>query len=218
MKKLALSLIVLFSLHIKAEAPEATTAEQTEETTTDVRVSDIQTQVPVLMGYFISSLGSGLGSGIGTGLVRSAFAEIDQPYDILLHTAVLSQALWDNCDKEQEALRCAEIAARCNENIMKNCRTFIEQQIGDGNEPLTVMCTYGLYQHMEKFQPEQFEVNNRAYTVAATVLGFAAGAYVGTKIGNGMYNGFGWLWTKYYPAAPVIGENYIDLGHTIPRQ
>ena len=215
MKKILLSLLALFSLNIKAETPEIITPEKTEESSHELRVSDVQTQVPVLVGYFINSFGSGLGSGIGAGLARSAFTEIDAPYDMFLYTTVLSKALLSACDKEQEAVRCAAIADRYNENIMQKCREFADQQMGDGNEAIKTWFTYGLYQQMDKFQPEQFEVKNRAYSVAATILGFAAGAYVGSKIGAGMYNGFGWLWNKCYPA---VNDTYIALADTIPKQ
>lgn len=224
MKKLFLALIALLSLNIKAddqldEITPLTPHEMTQkDAPVELRVSDIKTQVPVLMGYFISSFGSGLGSGIGTGIVRSAFSEIDKPYDFALYTTVLGQALWNNCDKEQEAARCAEIAARLNANIMRDCKTFADQQMGDGDEAMKTWVAYGLYQNMDKFQPEQFQVNNRMYSAAATILGFAAGAYVGSKIGAGMYNGCASLWNWYYPQTPVIGDNYINISHTIPKQ
>ncbi len=228
MKKLALALITLFSLNIKAadhndtfqdyETPEIIAAEQTEAATPELRISDIQTQAPMLLGYFISSLGSGLACGIGTGLARSAFTQIDAPYDFACYGTFLSQALWNAWDKEQEAMRCAEIAAHGNENLIKKCKAFADQQMGDGNEAQKALFAYILYSQMDKFQPEQFEVKNRAYSVAATILGFAAGAYVGHKIGAGMYNGCAWLWNKYYPATPVIGDNYIVLADTLPKQ
>lgn len=214
MKKLALSLALMLNLHIKAEEIETNTPQ--EATPAEFRIANFKSQAPILAGYFLGSLGHGLIAGTIVNVARSPFGATDA-LDKAVYIGTLGNLLWQNTDKDQEEIRCAELAQNCNENILRTCRQFVESQIGTENEDATAFYTYELYKRMETFQPEQFEVHNRGYSAAATVLGFTAGAYLGSKIGTCMYDYGAQAWLHFYPA-PIINDNHIVLEQTIPKQ
>lgn len=226
MKKIALSLACIFSLNITA-ADALEINEQQETANIEVRIADFQSQAPVLAGYFIESLGKGLVAGTTVNLLASPFNTPDY-VAIGAYTGVLSNALLNNCDKEQEAARCVDLADRCNARILDQYRAHIEATLAlnpefhilpkEAQEFVMEGIMLKVQEEVAQFKPEQFEVKNRAYSAAATILGFAAGAYVGSKLGTGMYNGCAWLFNWYNQKAPAINDNYIDLGHTQPKE
>lgn len=181
MKKMLLTLALALSLHLKAENSEITQSPET--TAPQMRVCDYQSQAPILARYFIDSCATGLGRGFAYNLFSSAF-EVNDHLDTVGYSLALGNDLWNNLDAEQETEKCSEIAINFN-------RQFVHPLVwAFGNKE-------------DKFQPEQFKVHNKAYTVAATLLGFASGAYVGSKLGNAAHAGCALLWNYYFPSAKL---------------